>query len=54
MIPRSLLIKYMAHERVALAASVFLIIGLAGCASDLAPKAASADQHCAVRRRIHR
>jgi len=38
MIPRSLLIRYMTRKRMALAASVFLIIGLAGCASDLAPR----------------
>ena len=39
MVPRSPLIKYMTHKRMALAASVFLIIGLAGCASDLTPRA---------------
>ncbi len=39
MIPRGLLIKYMTRKRMALAASALLIIGLAGCASDLAPKA---------------
>ena len=39
MIPRSLLIKYASGRRAALAASVFLIIGLAGCASDLTPRA---------------
>jgi hypothetical protein len=33
MVPRSPLIKYMTHKRMALAASVFLIIGLTGCAS---------------------
>jgi hypothetical protein len=39
MVPRSLLIKYVTRKRMALAASVLLIIGLAGCASDLAPRA---------------
>ena len=39
MIPRSLLIRYLTRKRMALAASVFLIIGLAGCASDLASRA---------------
>lgn len=38
MIPRGLLIKYMTRKRIALAASTLLIIGLAGCASDLAPR----------------
>ncbi len=39
MIPRNLLIKYMTRKRMALAVSALLIIGLAGCASDLTPKA---------------
>jgi len=39
MIPRSLLIRYMTRKRTALAASLFLVIGLAGCASDLASRA---------------
>ena len=39
MIPRSLLIAYMTRERMALAALALLIVGLAGCASELAPKA---------------
>ena len=39
MIQRGLLIKYMTRKRMALAVSAFLIIGLAGCASDLTPKA---------------
>jgi hypothetical protein len=39
MIPRSLLIKCMNLKHMALAASVSMMIGLAGCASDLAPRA---------------
>ena len=39
MVPRSLPINYMTRERMLLAALMLMIGGLAGCASDLSPKA---------------
>jgi len=39
MVPRRLRIKCMTHEPMLLAALMLMIAGLAGCASDLAPKA---------------
>jgi hypothetical protein len=39
MVPRNLGIKCMSRERMALAAMVLMIAGLAGCASGLTPKA---------------
>ena len=38
MVPRSLLVEHMTRERMVLAALALLIIGIAGCASNLTSK----------------